>query len=61
MPTQRSSFVACEAAYASDHRDMDEKGNGYHWESLEKEGERSKGQIGITVTIFRNLGSENCL
>ena len=34
VPSQKIPFVACKTAYASDVRDVGQKGNGYLWEDL---------------------------
>ena len=52
VPSQKIPFVACKSAYASDVRDVGQKGNGYAWEDWEVGGKRDRTQLIIIVTIF---------
>lgn len=44
MASRKSLSVASKTAYASNSIDIDQKGNGYKWESWEAGGERCKEQ-----------------
>ena len=42
-PGQKTSLVARKNAYTSNSRDLEQKGNGYWWESWGKEEEEKEG------------------